>query len=249
MADFSLDIETGPLPMETILPFYAPPASLPPWDDSMVKYGQMKDPVKRAEKYNQVKGAYQAQLDNEKAAIDQHRAQWLSDAALSPVTGQVLAIGLRAGEIDYILGDEGQSEAEILQQFWTVFRKHATSGKFIGFNSNSFDVPFIAWRSYVHSIEIPSSAWDKSGRYPAYCFVDLRDRVPQRGLPADSDGKKRGLSNVCRLLGIGSKPEGVDGGDFARLWAGNEESRQQAIAYLENDLELTAKLAQRMGVI
>jgi hypothetical protein len=101
----------------------------------------------------------------------------------------------------------------------------------------------------VHSIEIPSSAWDKSGRYPAYCFVDLRDRVPQRGLPADSDGKKRGLSNVCRLLGIGSKPEGVDGGDFARLWAGNEESRQQAIAYLENDLELTAKLAQRMGVI
>ncbi len=32
-------------------------------------------------------------------------------------------------------------------------------------------------------------------------------------------------------------------------WAGNVKSRQQAIANLENDLDMTWRLAERMGVI
>lgn len=248
MPSLIFDIETGPLPWETIAPMYVPPPAMSPWDDSMVKYGNCKDPAKRQEKYAQVKSAYMAELAAESQKIEADRCQWASEAALSPVTGQILAIGIRRDSNVCIVG-ENESEAEILDAFWTVYQKYAAAGHLIGFCSNVFDVPFIIWRSYVHQIEVPESVWDRNPKYLAKCFVDLADRIPRRGLPADEDGKKRGLSNVCRLLGLGTKPDGVNGGDFARLWTGSEENRQMALAYLENDLELTWRLAERMGVV
>jgi hypothetical protein len=244
MTDLHYDIETGPRPWAEIAPLYVPPPCLPPWNDAMVKYGQTKDAVKRAEKYAQVKADYEAKLANEQADIDADRVQWASEAALSPVTGVVLAIGIRKGDTVAIIGDSGETEAEILESFWAIYKKYHAAGRFIGYCSNFFDFPFIVWRSYFHAIPVPASAWDKTGKYPAYCFVDLIDRLPKRGFSEQS----RKLTDVCKFLGLGSKPVGTDGGDFARLWNGDEESRKLAVAYLENDLELTCKLAERMGV-
>ncbi len=245
MANLIFDIETGPLPWEQIASLYVPPAALPPWDDSMVKYGQMKDPAKRAEKHAEVKAAYATKLADEKAMIDADRCKWASEAALSPVTGRILAIGLRRDDKIVIIGDDGETEPEILESFWTLYRKYAATARFIGFCSNFFDLPFIVWRSYFHSIAVPPSAWDKTGRYPAYCFIDLMDRLPKRGFSDQS----RKLGDVCKWLGIGGKPDGIDGGDFAGLWNAGPESRLVAIDYLTNDLDMTWRLAERMGVI
>ena len=212
----------------------------------MCKTGNLKDPAKKAEKLESAKTAYKLQLAMEAQAIADHRAKWASEAALSPVTGEVLAIGIRSGEKIAIIGDGGETESEILHAFWTIYKKHAGGGsRFIGYCSNFFDFPFLVWRSYFHSVLVPESAWDKTGRYPAYCFVDLIDRLPKRGFNEES----RKLTDVCSWLGLGSKPDGVDGGMFAALWQGNEESKQQAISYLLNDLDLTQKLAERMSVI
>jgi len=41
------DIEPGPRPWEEIEKFYQPPQKLPPFDESMVKYGNLKDETKR----------------------------------------------------------------------------------------------------------------------------------------------------------------------------------------------------------
>lgn len=245
MAHFALDIETGPLPWEQIAPLYVPPAVLPPWDSSMVKYGQTKDPAKRNEKYTEVKAAYNAKLAAEKQAVADHRSEWAGKAALSPVTGRILAIGVKRNDVAAVIGEDGESEAEIIEKFWSLYRKYAASSRFIGYCSNSFDFPFIVWRSVFHGIVIPETAWDKTGRYPAYHFVDLIDRLPNRGFSEQS----RKLTKICEWLGIGGKPDGIDGSDFARLWAGNPENRQQAIGYVLNDLDLTWKLAERMGVI
>jgi hypothetical protein len=54
------DIETGPRPWAEIEQFYEAPEPMPPFDESMVKYGQLKDPAKRAEKLAEVKTKYQA---------------------------------------------------------------------------------------------------------------------------------------------------------------------------------------------
>jgi hypothetical protein len=40
-----------------------------------------------------------------------------------------------------------------------------------------------------------------------------------------------------------------EGKEFARLWKGTEEEREQARAYLVNDLEMPWVAAQRMGVV
>jgi hypothetical protein len=60
------------------------------------------------------------------------------------------------------------------------------------------------------------------------------------------------LDVLARFFGIGGKPTGdgaCTGAVFASLWnSGNEESRAAARAYLENDLEMTWKLAERLGV-
>lgn len=245
MAQFVFDIETGPRPLSEIESLYVPPEALPPWDDSMVKYGQTKDPAKRTEKYNEVKTAYMAKLAAEKQVIADHKAKWAADAALSPVTGMVLAIGVYNGDQHYIAGIDGETEADMLASFWAMVAKHVSTGRFIGFCSNFFDFPFLVWRSYANSVQVPAIAWDKTGRYPAYSFIDLIDRLPKRGFNDES----RKLGDICQWLGIGGKPEGIDGGDFARLWAGDGESRQVAVSYLENDLDMTWALAERMGVV
>jgi len=241
------DIETGPLPWAEIEPLYAPPEKLPPWDDGMVKYGQTKDPAKRAEKFAEVKAAYDAKLAAEAAAIAEHKAQWAREAALSPVTGRVLAIGVRSERGQAIVGNDAPcQEADILSDWWSLYRKHNDAhARFVGYCSNFFDFPFLVWRSYKLEIPVPESAWDKTGRYPAYSFVDLMDRLPKRGFSDES----RKLGDICRWLGIGAKPDGVDGGMFASLWGGSPEDHQQAAEYLLNDLDMTWRLAERMGVI
>ena len=244
-SDLIFDVETGPRPIAEISGMYVPPPALPPWNDGMVKYGLTKDPAKRAEKYAQVKADYEKKLADESATIGADRATWLSEAALSPVTGKILAIGIRRDSTVALIGDGDETELEILEAFWTIFKKYVAAGRFIGYCSNFFDLPFIVWRSYFHAIPVPASAWDKTGRYPAYCFVDLIDRLPKRGFSEQS----RKLTDICTFLGLGAKPEGVDGAQFAALWAGNAESRQQALDYLSNDLDMTYRLADRMGVI
>ena len=57
----------------------------------------------------------------------------------------------------------------------------------------------------------------------------------------DGDGS---LDSIAKHLGVGAK--NGDGKAFAELWQTN---RQQAEAYLRNDIELTAKIADVLGVV
>ena len=246
MPDLVYDIETSPRPAAELEPLYVPPKrTVPPWDEKLVRYGLMKDEEKRKEKRDKIFAEHQDKAVAEEKDIAEHKDEWLSEAALSPVTGIVLAIGVRAGEKRVIIGEGGESEKDILKAFWSLYRKYATGGRFVGYCSNFFDFPFIVWRSYWHAIAVPSNAWDKTGRYPAYGFVDLIDRLPKRGFNNES----RKLTDICGWLGLGSKPEGIDGGNFAGLWLSNADARQVAVDYLVNDLDMTWALAERMGVI
>ena len=68
------DIETGPLPEGELA------ALLPPFDPAEVKTGNIKDPAKIAEKIREAEEA--------------HRRDFFDRAALDPLTGRVLAIGM-----------------------------------------------------------------------------------------------------------------------------------------------------------
>lgn len=232
------DIETGPRPWAELEPFYEGPTKLPPFDESMVKYGNAKDPAKRKEKFESFKADYEARLAGEAWAAEALRQEFLSKAALSPITGQVLAIGYstKSGQTIH-QGDEKQT----LVLFWETVqscRKNRTP--MIGFNICNFDLPFVVRRSWLHGVDVPAGILSQ-GRYWDKMFVDLM-QVWGCGVW----GERISLDKLCGFFGLARKTG--SGADFARLLA-DEATKQQAIDYLKNDLLMTAQAAERLGVL
>jgi hypothetical protein len=106
----------------------------------------------------------------------------------------------------------------------------------IGFNIFGFDLPFLFRRSWKHRVPVPFGI--RRGRYWGDQLLDLRDAW-QLG-----DRQARGsLDSIARHLGVGAK--NGDGKAFAELWWSD---RKQAESYLRNDIELTALVANALGI-
>ncbi len=215
MNTFIFDIETAPLPEAEL------EAMIPPFDSMDVKFGNLKDPDKIAEK-----------LAN--AALN-HRRDFIDKAALDPLTGCVLAIGakvLGAGQVSIISGDE----ADVLASFWNLVQPDSDSlriNQMVGFNTQNFDLPFLIRRSWKHRISVPYGV--RRGRYWGDEMVDLRNEWQLGDRMA-----KGSLDSICRHLGLGSKGSGKN---FAELWISD---RKAAEAYLTNDIALTEALARHI---
>jgi len=164
------------------------------------------------------------------ADVQAKRDAWLEDAALSAITGRILATGrLCGGELKISTGDE----KDLLEEFWSDWRE---GGRFIGFNCFAFDLPFAIRRSYVHGLTVPPDV--RAGRYWSAAVIDLRE-VWQCG-DRQAEGS---LDSIARALGLGGKAG--NGADFANLLKTDEAA---ALEYLGNDLYLTCALAERMGL-
>ena len=229
MQTIYFDIETGPLPESELA------ALVPPFDPVEVKTGNLKDPDKIAAKLAEAEA--------------NHRIDFLDKAALDPLTGRVVAVGLlkrtphpgplpnaereKRGEFHVIGHDD---EAATLREFWDVTRgEMGRINQMIGFNSNSFDLPFLIRRSWRHRVPVPFGL--RRGRYWSDEMVDLRDAW-QLG-----DRQARGsLDVIAKHLGVGAK--NGHGADFAKLW---QSDRVKAVEYLRNDVELTARVAEALG--
>lgn len=222
------DIETGPLD-EAVLK-----EMCPPFDAAEVKTGNLKDPEKIAAKIAEAEA--------------NHWQEFVDRAALSALTGRVLAIGyrsMRATVISHVASFDGV-EAELIEQFWGRYRKaKADRRHLVGHNIAGFDVPFLVRRSWLLGIEVPDSVLDSSWRYLDRVFVDTMQRW-QAGNYRDQFVS---LDRLGMALGLGGKTEGVDGGDFARLYYGTEEERAKALEYLSRDVELTWQVAGRLGIV
>ncbi len=201
------DIETGPRP-EAELADVQPECKAP---------ANYKDPEKIA------------------AAIAEQRKEWIGRAALSAVTGRVLAIGWRQDGQTTILCEE--HEAAMLIQLWAFVeaaaREHRTV---IGFNSNRFDIPFLTRRSWVLGVPVPSGVYGARGYVNPTAFLDLMDEW------ACGDRQSTiSLDTLSRFLGVGAK--NGEGKFFSQIL---EEDRAQALAYLENDILMTLRVAERL---
>jgi hypothetical protein len=224
MQTIFFDIETGALPESEIA------AMMPPFDPAEVKVGNLKDPDKIAAK--------QAEAEAN------HRRDFFERAALDPLTGRVVAIGLLhlAGGRFYVIGHD--DEAQTLREFWSACRcEIGHIHQMVGFNVYQFDLPFLLRRSWKHRVEVPFGI--RRGRYWGDQLVDLREYW-QLG-----DRQARGsLDSISKHLGLGAKtgcvPHGPPNGKgFAELW---RVDRERAVAYLRNDVELTARVAGVLGV-
>lgn len=244
------DIETGPRPLPEIEHLYVPPEALPPWDESMVKYGNAKREELRSEKRAEQFEAYKKLLDAQGPKMLAHKAEWLGRAALSPVTGRVLLIGTLAVDDKPAFFDY-DDEAEMLADFWEATANVlADRIPLIGHNSNIFDLPFLIRRSWMLGVPVPREV--RQGRHWNPLF---RDTMEFWNCGARDYVKLNALGDI---FGVGQKTEGVSGGDFAKLWWGEmpfetwgtpEDQRRKAYEYNAQDLRLTAAIAAKMGMI
>jgi DNA polymerase elongation subunit (family B) len=216
------DIETGPRPEEELRQLYHE-KTLEEFSDTCDKRWK---PETVAAKFKE----YQATAWQE----------FVSRAALSPTTGRVLLIGaLNNGNFRGFGKDD---EAANIIAFWDVVAE-AMSRKvrIIGHNSNSFDLPFLVRRSWLLGVPVPRET--RQGRYWNPLFVDTMEVWGCGSRDFTS------LNALGAAFGVGQKTEGVNGGDFAKLWFGSADDRRLAIDYNEQDLRLTAAIAAKMGLM
>lgn len=207
------DIETGPLPLNELV--------IPPFDPSQVKTGNTKNPDLIAEKIRN--------------AEENHVSDYIKNAALDALSGQVLAIGYQIEhEVPQVLCSDADGEAEMLKQWWRIVSSLERQPQLIGFNVKPFDLPFLYKRSWKYRIDPPY--WLRHGRYWNDLVIDLRE-VWQLG-----DGRAHGsLASICRHLGLGEKAG--NGAHFSELW---QTDREAAINYCLRDVQLTHHVADVM---
>jgi uncharacterized protein YprB with RNaseH-like and TPR domain len=203
------DIETGPLPRPELV--------IPPFDPSQVKLGNIKNPDLIAEKIQK--------------AEENHVTDYIKNAALDALSGQVLCIGYKVpGEKARVLCADADGEKEMLVQWWKIVAGFERQPRLVGFNTKAFDLPFLYKRSWKHRVTPPY--WLRHGRYWNDLILDLRE-IWQLG-----DNRAHGsLAAICRHLNLGEKSG--SGADFSDLWL---RDREAAIAYALQDVELTQKV-------
>ncbi len=202
------DIETGPLP-DMFLDLIAPQFEAP---------SNYKDEAKIA------------------AHIAEQKVKWKERAALDPLTGKVLAIGVRDLAGEFLCMDGEGSEEKLLQDFTTLVTANH-SKHFVGFNIFGFDVPFLVRRAWKMGVK-PCMRPGANFRYVEN-WTDLYE-VWKCGDRTESAS----LDTFCKFLGLPGKSG--SGKDFARIW---KEDRPAALSYLQTDITQTYEVALRMGII
>ena len=215
------DIESGPQSLDRLQ------GIIPAFDPDNVKIGNL--------------GEEKAKEKIEKARAE-HMTRFQRSAALSAVTGEILAIGIMR-EVEpskppvfELLIDR---EDLILRAFFAIFaesqKKHPT--QWLGYYIRNFDLPFIIRRAWKHGIMLPEGF---QGRSLPWQFTDLYDTWRLMEYPPENIS----LDTIARYFGIGAKTG--NGANFHELI---RMDREAAIAYLKNDLWLTWKLAGVMGAM
>lgn len=234
----AFDIETGPLPLGEIrrlMPDFSEPVR--EFSPDSVKVGNLKDPVKIREKIEAARVEHETWRAGADARKQASEEEWYAAAALSPTTGQVLAIGSTDDGDNVFIRccEEFTTEVDIIAAFWQSFQ--SSIEPFVGHNIFGFDLPFLMRRSFLLGIDVPRHI--RKGRYWHANFVDTMEVWGCGGRDYI------GLDYLAKACGLPGKMEGVSGADFARLLT---EEPAKAIAYLGQDVRTTWAVAERLQI-
>lgn len=138
---------------------------------------------------------------------------------LEPPFDRIISIALKTRNEEVLIMKD--DEVELLQEFWSFLRKHEWF-RLVGFNSSSFDVPFLNVRSLVNGVKV----------------VDVRDRhIDLRYLLTWSKYSKGKLSDYSYVLGLGGKFADIHGSEIPALWKSGQ--LQTILSYALEDVRLT----------
>lgn len=186
------------------------------------------------------------------AEDDEERNRIKEELGFSPLTGEVVAIGIlnpdtnkgavyfQAGkkDLDKTEDENAQyipcaSEKEVLERFWESATHY---NQFITFNGHAFDCPFLAIRSAILKIK-PTKQLIQNRYWADGAHFDLYDRLTNFGAVRF----KRNLHMWCQAFGISSpKAKGISGDDVAQLY--KEKEYLKIAKYCFDDIKATKEL-------
>jgi predicted PolB exonuclease-like 3'-5' exonuclease len=125
------------------------------------------------------------------------------------------------------------TEPQMIQTFLNVVDR--LSPRMVTFNGQSFDLPVLRYRAMIHGLSAP-------GLYSRSYFHRYRDDHVDLcdALASFNNGGKAKLDEICRIMGLDGKPQGIDGSQVERLFL---EGRVEEIAdYCTSDVIDTYRL-------
>jgi predicted PolB exonuclease-like 3'-5' exonuclease len=149
-------------------------------------------------------------------ALVAHReeSRWVVDALGAPHVGE-------------------RSEKALISSF--VDRIAELSPQLVTFNGSSFDLPVLRYRGMVHAVAAPGlSSRPYFNRYTEDA-IDLCDL-----LSSFSFQGKATLHELCRVMGLPGKPDGMGGGDVEKYY--REGRIREIAAYCEGDVVNTYRV-------
>lgn len=197
--------------------------------------------------------------NNLEATESEIEDQAINDLGISPLTGEIIAIGLldyesSKGAVYYQTPNQKvaeekfndnivlrpYTEKEMLEKFWTMAERY---NQFVTFSGRAFDIPYIMIRSAIHGIR-PSKDLMK-GRYlyqqsASAIHIDLYDQLCFYG----SFPRLGGLHLACRAFGIETPKDGqIDGSKVSTYF---KDGRYKEIAeYNARDILSTRDLYEK----
>ena len=225
------------------------------FDPSEVKCGNMKDASKIAAKIEESRQKFETAKANVTENIEVARAkarqEFKDKAALSPMTGRVLAIGWIHGEtstygFEFISDNPIASvyEKELIENFLSMADAVISdSGSLIGHNIIGFDLPFLLRRRLKHGIQPPWTIKNAITQYRPANLIDTM-REWQMGSRFETFVK---LDSLAAFFECQRKTG--DGKDFAKKFFGSIEELTEAMDYMRNDVQMTLEVAERMKLI
>lgn len=222
-----LDVETVPnqaLPAECV----------PKFDESQVKTGNLKDPLKIREKIEEERARFDAEI-NKAMSTDPDLCQVVCVVAYESANLEQHV--WYASSLD--------EETALLIDVWDRIRACYNDGvPLVTFNGMSFDVPVLLRRAMIEDIVVaPGMARQLLARQENnHHHYDLMQLLACRG-PFGT--RYRGLDYYLQRFGIGAKLTGWDGSRVYPAWI--EGRHAEIIEYCGQDVRQTAKLYERVA--
>jgi predicted PolB exonuclease-like 3'-5' exonuclease len=124
-------------------------------------------------------------------------------------------------------------EKELISSF--VEKIGALSPQLVTFNGSSFDLPVLRYRALVHGVAAPGlSARPYFNRYTDDA-TDLCDVLSSFSSPG-----KATLHELCRVMGLPGKPDGISGGEVEKHY--RDGHIRQIAEYCESDVLNTYRI-------
>ena len=182
------------------------------------------------------------------AKIAEQEETWWQKLALNPLTGEIVAFGFRYKGQSYSISDSATVKRDdgvpvVLDDLELILLlgvekliSKAGARSWVGHNIYEFDLPFIVRRFWRHNMKMPAG-W-RQGNWWSNWLIDT-DKL-------FSLGKFKDFTSLDKLALHLGHPKGKDGKSGAGFHELLRDNKEEALAYLDSDLQLTEYCYERI---